>query len=81
MTGVEVALVDWEEGQYRVADKPRPRGEVRETLPTCELYAQYRLFEKKVRKYVFFRFFIKKYSFLFFLLEEGWQSRKCKKKP
>ena len=30
MTGVEVALVDWEEGQYRVADKPRPRGEVRD---------------------------------------------------
>ncbi len=28
MTGVEVALVDWEEGQYRVRDHPRPRGEV-----------------------------------------------------
>jgi long-chain acyl-CoA synthetase len=26
MTGVEVALVDW--GEYKVSDKPRPRGEI-----------------------------------------------------
>ncbi len=28
MTGLEVKLVDWEEGNYRVTDQPRPRGEV-----------------------------------------------------
>ena len=27
MTGLEVKLVDWEEGSYRTSDKPRPRGE------------------------------------------------------
>merc|ERR1711936_989756 len=26
--GVNIRLVDWEEGNYRVTDKPRPRGEV-----------------------------------------------------
>ena len=26
MTGLEVKLVDWEEGSYRTSDKPRPRG-------------------------------------------------------
>merc|ERR1711872_131054 len=26
--GVNIRLVDWEEGNYRVRDKPRPRGEV-----------------------------------------------------
>merc|ERR1719186_577120 len=26
--GVHIRLVDWEEGNYRVTDKPRPRGEV-----------------------------------------------------
>ena len=25
---VKVKLVNWEEGNYRVTDKPRPRGEV-----------------------------------------------------
>ena len=28
MTGVEVRLVDWEEGNYRVTDTPYPRGEI-----------------------------------------------------
>ena len=28
MAGVEVKLVSWEEGEYRVTDKPRPRGEI-----------------------------------------------------
>ena len=26
MTGLEVKLVNWEEGSYRTSDKPRPRG-------------------------------------------------------
>ena len=26
--GMQIALVNWEEGNYRVTDKPRPRGEV-----------------------------------------------------
>lgn len=28
MAGMEVKMVNWEEGNYRVTDKPRPRGEV-----------------------------------------------------
>ena len=28
MTGLEVKLVDWAEGNYMVADTPRPRGEI-----------------------------------------------------
>merc|ERR1712212_777118 len=28
MGGVNIRLVDWEEGNYRVRDKPKPRGEV-----------------------------------------------------
>ena len=28
MTGVEVRLVDWEEGNYKVTDRPNPRGEI-----------------------------------------------------
>ena len=28
MTGVETRLVDWEEGNYRVTDRPNPRGEI-----------------------------------------------------
>jgi long-chain acyl-CoA synthetase len=28
MTGMEVKLVDWDEGSYRVTDKPHPRGEI-----------------------------------------------------
>jgi len=32
MTGVEVALIDW--GEYKVTDRPRPRGEVVLTGPT-----------------------------------------------
>lgn len=27
-TGCDVRLVDWEEGNYRVTDKPYPRGEI-----------------------------------------------------
>lgn len=26
MTGLEVKLIDWEEGNYKVVDKPNPRG-------------------------------------------------------
>ena len=26
--GTQIALVNWEEGNYRVTDLPRPRGEV-----------------------------------------------------
>ena len=26
--GVKIRLVDWEEGNYRVTDQPRPRGEI-----------------------------------------------------
>ena len=26
--GVRIRLVNWEEGNYRVTDKPRPRGEI-----------------------------------------------------
>jgi long-chain acyl-CoA synthetase len=28
MTGLEIRLVDWEEGNYRVTDRPNPRGEI-----------------------------------------------------
>ena len=28
MTGLEIRLVDWEEGNYRVTDRPSPRGEI-----------------------------------------------------
>ena len=28
MTGVEVRLEDWEEGNYKVTDRPNPRGEI-----------------------------------------------------
>ena len=28
MTGVEVKLVDWDEGNYKVTDRPNPRGEI-----------------------------------------------------
>ena len=28
MAGVEARLVDWEEGEYRITDKPNPRGEI-----------------------------------------------------
>ena len=28
MTGLEVRLMDWEEGNYRVVDSPKPRGEI-----------------------------------------------------
>ena len=28
MAGMEVKMVNWEEGHYRVSDRPRPRGEV-----------------------------------------------------
>ena len=28
MTGVEVRLVDWDEGNYKVTDRPNPRGEI-----------------------------------------------------
>ena len=28
MAGIEARLVDWEEGEYKVTDKPRPRGEI-----------------------------------------------------
>lgn len=28
MAGMEIKLVNWEEGNYRVADSPRPRGEI-----------------------------------------------------
>ena len=28
MTEVETRLVDWEEGSYRVTDRPNPRGEI-----------------------------------------------------
>ena len=28
MAGMEVKMVNWEEGHYRVTDRPRPRGEV-----------------------------------------------------
>ena len=28
MAGVEARLVDWEEGEYRVIDRPNPRGEI-----------------------------------------------------
>jgi len=28
MTGLEIRLVDWEEGNYRVTDSPNPRGEI-----------------------------------------------------
>ena len=28
MWGMEVRLVDWEEGGYRITDTPRPRGEL-----------------------------------------------------
>jgi len=28
MAGMEIRLVDWEEGNYRITDKPYPRGEV-----------------------------------------------------
>ena len=28
MAGIEIRLVNWEEGKYRVTDKPNPRGEV-----------------------------------------------------
>ena len=33
MTGLEVKLVDWEEGSYRTSDKPRPRGKSLYTVP------------------------------------------------
>ncbi len=26
--GIQIALTNWEEGNYRVTDKPRPRGEI-----------------------------------------------------
>ena len=26
--GMQIALINWDEGNYRVTDKPRPRGEV-----------------------------------------------------
>ena len=28
MAGIEARLVDWEEGEYKVTDRPRPRGEI-----------------------------------------------------
>ena len=28
MAGIEARLVDWEEGEYKVTDKPNPRGEI-----------------------------------------------------
>ena len=28
MAGMEIKLVNWEEGNYLVADSPRPRGEI-----------------------------------------------------
>ena len=28
MAGVETRLVDWVEGEYRVTDRPNPRGEI-----------------------------------------------------
>ena len=28
MAGVETRLVDWEEGDYKVTDRPNPRGEI-----------------------------------------------------
>ena len=28
MTGAEVRLINWEEGNYKVTDKPNPRGEI-----------------------------------------------------
>merc|ERR1719273_1116163 len=28
MTGLQVKLVDWEEGNYKVTDRPNPRGEI-----------------------------------------------------
>ena len=28
MAGIEARLVDWEEGEYRVTDRPNPRGEI-----------------------------------------------------
>ena len=28
MTGVEGRIINWEEGNYRVTDKPNPRGEI-----------------------------------------------------
>ena len=28
MAGIEARLVDWDEGEYKVTDRPRPRGEI-----------------------------------------------------
>ena len=28
LEGIQIKLIDWEEGNYRVTDKPNPRGEV-----------------------------------------------------
>ena len=33
LMNVDVKLVNWEEGNYRVTDKPNPRGEVGFALP------------------------------------------------
>ena len=28
MAGIEARLVDWDEGEYKVTDRPKPRGEI-----------------------------------------------------
>ena len=39
MTGLEVKLVDWEEGSYRTSDKPRPRGNLKIPLIFSSSYS------------------------------------------
>ena len=34
MTGMEVKIINWEEGNYRVTDRPSPRGEGEASMST-----------------------------------------------